>query len=207
VAYSWLIGKPQNNSSMRALFSIAAVIFLSWELRTQNTLSTENGRILFFSKAPVANVDAVNEKVKVSLNTKSDELYITMDMSDFQFKSEKMEKDAEKKYLETTKFGKASFKGVLKGDIDYQKPGTYTGIARGKLNIHGVDKDFSNKGKVVINDKGQVKLHTDFQLALKDFRIDTPEILGKKMTEENVKVTFLATLSGGDSDVALKKKK
>ena len=207
MAYSWLISEPQNNSAMRALFSIAAVIFLSWELRTQNTVSTENGRILFFSKAPVANVDAVNEKVKVSLNTKSDELYITMDMSDFQFKSEKMEKDAEKKYLETVKFSKASFKGVLKGDIDYQKPGSYTCIARGKINIHGVDKDFSHRGKVVINDKGQVKLHTDFQLALGDFRIDTPEVFGQKMTEENVKVTLLATLSGGDSDVAIKKKK
>jgi hypothetical protein len=31
--------------------------------------------------------------------------------------------------------------------------------------------------------------------------------MGKKMTQETVKVTFLATLDGGTSDVALKKKK
>jgi polyisoprenoid-binding protein YceI len=192
---------------MRALFSIAAVLFLSWELRTQHTLSTENARILFFSKAPVANVDAVNENVKVTLNTKSGELSISMNMSDFQFKSEKMEKDAEKKYLETGKFRNASFKGVLKGSIDYQKPGAYTGTAVGKLNIHGVEKDFSHRGKVVVNDKRQLKLQTEFLLALNDFKIETPEIMGKKMTQETVKVTFLATLDGGTSDVALKKKK
>jgi polyisoprenoid-binding protein YceI len=191
---------------MRALFSIAAIIFLSWELRTQNTLSTENGRISFFSRAPIADVDAVNENVKVTLNTKSGELFITINMSDFQFKSEKMEKDAEKKYLETGKFRKASFKGSLKGDIDYKRAGSYSGIAIGKLNIHGVEKEFTRRGKIDIDDSGHVNLQTDFLLALKDFNIETPEILGKKMTEENVKVSFVATLKGGNSNVAMKKK-
>jgi hypothetical protein len=191
---------------MRVLFSVIAVIFLSWELR-ENTLSTERGHISFFSKAPVADVDAINDNVNVTLNTKSGELIISMNMGDFQFKSEKMEKDAEKKYLETARFTKAGFKGKLQGSIDYAKAGNYNAAAVGKLSIHGVEKDFNRKGKVSVDDKGHVKLQTDFLLALRDFNIDTPEILGKKMTEENIKVTFNATLTGAKSDIALKKKK
>jgi len=191
---------------MRALISIIAMIFLSWELISQNTISTETGRITFFSKAPVADVDAVNQKVKVTLNTKSGELLISMNMGDFQFKSEKMEKDAEKKYLETAKFTKASFKGKLQGDINYRKAGSYNAVANGKLNIHGVERAFTRKGKVAIDEKGRVKLHTEFLLALNDFNIDTPQILGKKMTEENVAVTFDVTLGETNSNLALDKK-
>lgn len=191
---------------MRVLLNIAAVIFLWLELAAPNTLSTERGHISFYSKAPVADVDAQNANVKISLNTKDGELTIDMNMSDFQFKSEKMEKDAENKYLETVKFTKAGFKGKILGKIDYDKAGTYDAVAVGKLRIHGVERDFKEKGVVMVGGKGHVKIQTAFMLALKDFNISTPKILGKKMTQESVKVSIEATLTDG-KDTAYRNKK
>lgn len=175
-------------------------------MQAQSKLSTEKGHISFYSKAPIADVDAHNENVKIELNAKSGELAIDMKMSDFQFKSEKMEKDAEKKYLETGKFTTAGFKGKVEGKVDYDKAGSYTVVAMGKIKVHGVERDFRQKGTVIVGGKGQTTLKAEFTLALKDFNIATPEILGKKMTEESVKVTLEAIMTEGTSDTASERK-
>jgi polyisoprenoid-binding protein YceI len=188
---------------MRTLLSIAAVILFTQNLMAQNQYTTRSGHISFFSKAPVADVDAQNEKVRIDLNAKTGEIAFTMNMKDFQFKNEKMEKDATDKYLETEKYTAASFKGKLEGKIDYDKAGTYDVVAIGKLTVHGVTTGVKEKGTLTVG-KGQVKLQSQFNLALKDFNIDQPEILGKKMTEEKVLVKVAATLSAG-GDTALKK--
>jgi len=181
------------------------VVILLSQVSAQNNLSTAEGRASFYSKAPVSDVDAQNDNVKMDLDPKSGDLSIDMNMRDFKFKSEKMGKDAEKKYLETEKFTKASFKGKIQGNIQYDKPGTYSAVAAGKLTLHGVTKDIKEKGTVTVVGKGKVKLHSQFMLALKDFSIDQPEILGKKMTAESMKVTIEGTLTSG-VDSASKKK-
>lgn len=206
---SWCFDDTQIRMAMRvfirALSSVAAVILVSLELSAQK-LATDKGHISFFAKAPVADVDAHNGNVKVLLDTKGQDLVIDMNMSDFQFKSEKMEKDAEKRYLETRTFTKAGFKGKIQSKIEIDKPGSYEAVAIGKLTVHGVEKEFKQKGLVTVDENGQVKIHAEFMLAIKDFNIKTPEILGKKMTEENVKVTIDATLTGEGSDTASKRK-
>lgn len=181
-------------------------VVLVFQVSAQNKLSTAQGHASFYCKAPVSDVDAQNGNVKMDLDPKSGDLSVDMNMSDFQFKSEKMGKDAETKYLETEKFPKAAFKGKIQGNIKYDKPGTYSAIATGKLTLHGVTKDIKEKGTVTVVGKGRVKLHSQFMLALKDFNIDQPEILGKKMTAESMKVTLDATLVEGGSDSASKRK-
>jgi len=192
---------------MKTLLSVAIMSLLFSTAYAQNKVVTDKGHISFFAKAPVADVDARNERVKMELNTKSGELLINMAMSDFRFKSEKMEKDAEKKYLETGKFTRANFSGKVEGNVNYKKAGSYPVIAIGKINVHGVEKNFKQKGIITVGDNGQVKLQSNFTLALKDFNIDIPEILGKKMTEDNVKVTVLATLAEGSNDATSTKRK
>jgi len=155
---------------------------------------TSNGEISFFSEAPIANVDAKNNKVKAELDTKSDELTFKMAMADFKFKKNKMGKDAEKKYLETKKFPEASFVGKIDGSVDYKKPGSYPVTAKGKLKIHGVEKEVSEKGTITVS-KGKIKLASAFKVLLKDYHIETPSILGKEMTSDNIAVKVNATLS------------
>jgi polyisoprenoid-binding protein YceI len=190
---------------MKTLLSVVVITLLFSTGYAQDKVVTDKGHISFFAKAPIADVDARNERVKMELNTKNGELAINMTMSDFQFKSQKMENDARTKYLETGKFTKASFNGRVEGDINYKKTGSYNVVAVGKINIHGVEKDLKEKGTVTVDDNGQVKVQSNFRLALKDFNIDTPEILGKKMTEEAVMVTVSATLAKSDSDTSSRK--
>jgi polyisoprenoid-binding protein YceI len=192
------IGKRHD---MKNLFIIVVTVVLPLQrVVAQNKYTSTKGHVSFFSKAPIADVDAQNEKVKGEMNTSNCEVIFDITMADFQFKSEKMGRDARKKYLEIDKHPKAGFKGKIQGKIDYDKPGTYNATATGKLTIHGVEKNITEKGTVTVVDGRQVKLKSEFNVILADYSIETPQILGLEMTEDKVLVKIDATLtkeSGG----------
>ena len=191
---------------MKTLFIIVVTVLLPLQgVVAQNKYTSTKGYVSFFSKAPVADVDAQNEKVKVEMNTSDGEVIFDITMTDFQFKNEKMGRDARKKYLEIAKHPKAGFKGKIQGKIDYDKPGTYNVTATGKLKIHGVEKDVTEKGTVTVVKGGQVKLKSEFNVTLADYKIETPKILGQEMTEDKVLVKIEATLTKGSKDMASKK--
>jgi polyisoprenoid-binding protein YceI len=190
---------------MKTLFIICTILLPLSGVVAQNKYTSTKGFISFFAKAPVADVDAKNNNVKVELNPSDGEVTFDMAMKDFEFKNGKMGRDAEKKYLETEKYTTAGFKGKIQGKIDYDKPGSYPVTAKGKLKIHGVEKEVSEKGTVVVNKEG-VKLLSEFTVALADYKIETPKILGQKMTAEKIQVKIDAKLMKGAKEVASKKK-
>lgn len=190
---------------MKTLLIIIATILLPLSgVVAQGKYTSTKGFVSFFAKAPVADVDAKNNKVKVELNHDG-EVTFDMAMKDFEFKNGKMGRDAEKKYLETVKYPTAGFKGKIQGKVDYDKPGSYPVTAKGKLKIHGVEKEVSEKGTVVVDKEG-VKLQSEFTVALADYKIETPKILGQKMTAEKIQVKIDAKLTKGSKVVASKKK-
>lgn len=114
-------------------------------------------------------------------------------MKEFQFDNKKMGRDAERKYIEINKYPKAGFTGKIIDKVDFDKPGSYEVRAKGKLTIHGVTKEITEKGTVIVS-KGQIKLVSAFDVRLKDYNIDTPSILGYEMTDDAVKVKMEAKL-------------
>ena len=203
MAYFLALTKKQLVMKILMIFVVTVLLPLQGVV-AQNKYTSTKGYVSFFSKAPIADVDAQNEKVKVELNTSDGDLIFDITMSEFQFRNGKMGKDARKKYLEIDKHPKAGFKGKLQGKIDYDKPGTYNVTAAGKLKIHGVEKDVTEKGTVTVLKGGQVKLKSEFHVALADYSIETPQILGQEMTDDNVLVKIEATLTKGPKDVASK---
>lgn len=190
---------------MKTLLIICTILLPLSGVVAQNKYTSTKGFVSFFAKAPVADVDAKNNKVKVELNPSDGEVAFDMAMKDFEFKNGKMGRDAGKKYLETEKYTTAGFKGKIQGKIDYDKPGSYPVTAKGKLKIHGVEKEVSEKGTVVVDKEG-VKLLSEFTVALADYKIETPKILGQKMTAEKIQVKIDAKLMKGAKEVASKKK-
>ncbi|MEO7992718.1 MAG: YceI family protein [Chryseolinea sp.] len=191
---------------MKTLLIIVSTIFMVLPgVFAQSKYSTTAGFVSFFSKAPVADVDAQNKKVKVVLNTRDGELTFDIAMKDFEFKSKKMGRDARKKYLETEKYPKAGFKGKIEGKINYDKPGSYPVSAKGKLKIHGVEKDVNEKGTVVVAEGGGIKLQSEFSVTLADYKIETPKILGQEMTADKVLLKIEVKLTKGTKAKASKK--
>ena len=178
---------------MKTLFVITAILLPLQDIVAQNKYATNSGYVSFFSKGSVTDVDAQNKKLKVQM-TSEGEVTVDITMTDFQFKNQKMGRDARKKYLEIDKYPKAGFKGKIQDEIDYDKVGTYNATAIGKLKIHGVEREVMQKGTVTVGEKGQVKLYCEFSIALKDYAIEVPDILGVDMTDDRVLVKVEATL-------------
>ena len=202
---AYFLASTGKHHGMKTLLIIATILLPLQEAVAQNKYTSTKGYVSFFSKAPIADVDAQNEKVKVEMNASDGEVIFDITMKDFQFKNEKMGRDARKKYLEINKYPKAGFKGKIQGKIDYDKPGSYSATATGKLKIHGVEKEVTEKGTVTVADGGRVKLQSEFNVTLADYNIETPKILGQEMTEDKVLVKIEATLTKGTKDVASKK--
>jgi polyisoprenoid-binding protein YceI len=181
-----------------ALVSIAGAV-------AQDNYATGSGVVSFFSEAPVANVEAVNKNASVELNTSTHEITFTLHMADFEFANKKMGRDAEKKYLETVKYPRAGFKGKVISNVNYGKPGSYPATVKGTLTIHGTNQEITNKGTIIVEEK-QIKVQSEFDLRLADYNIETPKLLGRKMTSESVHVKVNAALTK-QTDLASEKKK
>lgn len=191
---------------MKSLSLVLTIVLLSPnKSAVQNIYVTHNGIVSFFAEWSITDVDAVNKNANVELNTATNAVRFNLAMRDFGFVNKKMGRDAEEKYLETEKYTKADFKGKIISKVDYDKPGSYSVIAKGVLFIHGTSKEVTQKGTIVVGEK-QIKLQAEFDLMLTDFNIETPRILGKKMTSENVHVKVNASLTR-KTDLVLEKMK
>jgi polyisoprenoid-binding protein YceI len=177
----------------RLVYSLLIILLFASGTAAQNIYSTHNGVVTFFSEAPVANVDARNEKVKVELNASTNDLKFDASMADFNFKNDKMGRDADKKYLERDKYPSASFAGKVTTKIDYKKLGKHAVTVTGILKIHGASKKISEKGTIVVKEN-HVTVQAQFNALLKDYNIDTPKIMGKEMTAEKVLIKVDAVL-------------
>jgi polyisoprenoid-binding protein YceI len=178
---------------MKKMLTAVVIVCLISKGVAQTDYSTQNGHVSFFSEAPVANVDAKNDKVKAILNISTSEITFHLSMAEFEFHNQKMGRDAQDKYLETAKYTTSDFKGKINGKIDYHKSGTYPVTATGKLKIHGIERQVTERGKITV-ESGKIRIQSEFRLVLKDFKIDTPKILGHEMTQDYVLVKIDATL-------------
>ena len=188
---------------MKTLILVTSTVLLSALHTTaqDNQYTANNGLVSFFCEGTITDVDAKNKNVDVILNTKNRELTFDMAMADFEFESRKMGRDAEKSWLETRKYPKASFKGKISDDVDFDKAGSYAATAKGKLMIHGTEKDVTINGKVVVS-KDQIKLTSDFNVVLEDYTIETPTILGKEMTDGYASIKVAVTLSSATKKIS-----
>jgi len=130
------------------------------------------------------NIDAKNNQVMSVLNTQTGDLQFSVIIKAFHFKKALMEEHFNENYMESTKFPKASFKGVLKdiSKIDFAKDGSYGVIVSGDMNIHGVRRKITAPG--VINIKNGVpSASSKFSIKLKDYNIVVPKVVRNNISE------------------------
>src|SRR5215210_4361858 len=77
------------------------------------TYITRSGRVTFFSKAPVENIEANNNEVTSILDTKKGEFAFIALIKSFKFSKALMEEHFNENYMESNTFPKANFKGTI----------------------------------------------------------------------------------------------
>jgi hypothetical protein len=150
----------------------------------------ESGIITFFSDAALEDIKAENKKVASLFNSSNGAIAFSVPIVEFQFEKSLMQEHFNEKYLESEKYPKASFQGMITDfkldTVDEQKV-----LATGKLTIHGVTKDISVPGTFQ-NKDGKILMAAKFIVQLEDYKVEIPQLMWQNIAEEvEVSLTFI----------------
>ena len=164
---------------MKKLFVVCVVSFLLVNMvSAQDKFFTKTGKISFYSKASLENIEAHNKAATCVLDAKTGNLQFAILMKGFEFEKALMQEHFNENYVESHKFPKADFRGqvVNNGDVNYSKDGVYPVKVKGKLTIHGETKDVETGGKIEVK-QGKVMADASFNVDLADYKIEIPKIV------------------------------
>lgn len=157
---------------------------------------TKNGKINFdaTSASSPERVEGVNRTVTCVVDSKTGNIQFAVLMKGFEFERALMQEHFNENYVETDKFPKAEFKGVIGGNekVNYTKDGTYSVAVKGKLTLHGETKDVETEGKLVILN-GKINATAEFNVLLSDFKISIPGLVADKVSRTS-KISVVCSL-------------
>ncbi len=185
--------KPQK-ISMKKLSIIIWFLFFLNGVNAQDKLYSKEAKVSFYSKTAMENIDAVNNKGLCIWNTGTGELEFSVLIKGFKFDRALMQEHFNENYLESDKFPKAIFKGVLNSGkpLSVQTNSNYNVNAEGIMTIHGVSKKISVPVNIISNN-GTISANTNFRVLVKDYNISIPAIVADKIDKQiNIAVSVPA---------------
>ncbi|HOZ96082.1 MAG TPA: YceI family protein [Niabella sp.] len=144
---------------------------------------TKSGIISFESGTALEDVQAFNKSTTSVFDVKSGQIEFAVLMKGFEFKKALMQIHFNENYIESNKYPKSVFKGVITNirDVDFQKSGTYNVIVKGVLEIHGVKKEVSTTGAFKVTEN-EVYASAKFNISIKDYNISIPGVVKDKIS-------------------------
>ena len=167
---------------MRSIFLLSILITLGYSINAQKVY-TKNGSISFNSKASLENIAADNSQVMSTLDIATGQLQFSVLIKAFHFKKSLMEQHFNEDYMESDKFPKATFKGNIKDfKINLTKDGSYPVSVTGDMTIHGVTKNITSPGTIVLKG-GVVTGNSTFKIRLADYKVSIPAVVKDNISE------------------------
>ena len=165
------------------------IIFFILLISSSNIYSqrfiTKEAEISFFSDAPIEDISAVNNKVSAVYDDETKQLVFQLNISDFIFPKPLMQEHFNESYLESDKFPKASFSGIIEEKNE-------SIVATGTLKIHGESNKVEVTGSLE-KTKNNVIINATFVIELTDYKIKIPKVVMYNIAEE-IEVTVNAEL-------------
>jgi len=157
---------------------ISIFLFLICFYANAQQYLAKDGTITFFSKAPVEDISAINNKVSAVYDAKTKALVFQLNITDFIFPKSLMQEHFNENYMESDIFPTSTFVGKV---VSHKN-----GVANveGKLAIHGQANDISVFGDLQVNDNIASISGVKFSVKLKDYTIKVPRIVMYNIAEE-----------------------
>lgn len=163
---------------------VIALALIASQVHAEGRYFTRSAFLQFYASTSVENIEAKNNKGTCVLDTKSGVVEMQVLLKAFEFERALMQEHFNENYVESDKYPKSTFKGTISNiaDIDFTKDGTYPVKLSGALTLHGVTKNITPKGKIVIKD-GKVNATTTFNIVLADYGIEIPGVVADKISK------------------------
>lgn len=168
---------------MKKIFLFFAVVITACTAQAQGKYYTKTGRVTLYSNAPLEDIEASTKTAGAVLDAASGTLQFSVLLKGFEFKKALMQEHFNADYVESDKFPNSEFKGSItnNAEINYTKAGTYNAKVKGKLSLHGVTKDVSTNGVIVVDADG-LKTTAVFNISLPDYNIKRPSLVKNKVS-------------------------
>ena len=159
----------------RLLFTLGVLVsFISTSF--SQTLTCNNGTISFFQETSVEDIDGRSNLLASAINTSSNQIAYKVAMKSFKFEKSLMEDHFNENYVESGKYPYATYIGKINESIDWTKDGTYNITSTGTMTMHGVSKQITEKGILII--KGStVSITNNFKIKFTDYNVEIPKLL------------------------------
>jgi polyisoprenoid-binding protein YceI len=177
------------------LISFLVLLFSANVVYSQKYM-TKNGHIRFYSSTPMEDIEAHNRQVNAALDATTGDFVFKVLIKSFEFEKALMQEHFNENYMESHKFPNATFQGKITNlsEMNFAKDGTYNANIEGKLTIHGVTKDISEKGTFTVKD-GVVQGFSKFNVKVADYEIKIPGAVVNNIAE-SIEVTVDVKLEG-----------
>lgn len=162
-------------------------------IKKTNLYIISQGNINFKSEAPLELIEASSGKLNGILDLSSNDFIFSIQIRTFDgFNSELQREHFNENYMESSKYTNATYKGKIL-ETNLTKEGEYEIATKGKLNIHGVEKERTIKGTILIKNNS-MKLNCHFEVPLIDHNIQVPTVVNQKIAQVikvHVEATFI----------------
>jgi len=166
-------------------FLLLTILFLN-QTFSQDKYFTKEGYISFFSHSRVEDIKAENNHVLSIIDT-TGEIAVQLLMRSFLFKKALMQEHFNDNYIESHKYPKAKFKGIILNFKELDEEINETRII-GVLSIHGINKEISTKA--IINFQNEEIIITgEFTVEVVDFNIKIPSVVINNIAK-TILITF-----------------
>jgi polyisoprenoid-binding protein YceI len=163
---------------------IAILILTSFTVKAQNVYFTKTGHVYFMSHTDAIDIDGNNNQVNSFFNIDNGEIVFQLLIKSFKFTLATAEEHFNETYMESDKFPKASFKGVVvnKDELKLNVNGTYKAKVKGELTIHGVTKTIEQEGTITVKE-GKINAVSAFKINIDDYAIKVPKLVDDRVAK------------------------
>lgn len=179
-----------SNHNLLIFFFAVLGLFFSNQLHSQTSFSTKTAKINLFSTTPLEDIKAESNAGISVIVPKGKQILFQLGVKSLVFPRPLMQEHFNENYIESDKYPTAIFKGTLVEDIDFTKDGAYTVTATGIFTVHGVAKQRTIAGKLIILN-GKPAISCSFDVLCADHKIKIPKIVFAKIAE-NITITVNA---------------
>ena len=173
---------------MRNLLHVVLLsLALPLTLCGQGRYFSKTAAIVFDADGPLDDIEKIHAKTNSAtcvVDAGSGQMEWAVTIRSFKFENALMEEHFNENYLESDKFPKALFKGSIANptQVKWAEDGVYPVKVQGKMTLHGVTRDISANGSIVVKNK-QINAASDIEIALADYDIKIPSVVGFKIAK------------------------
>ena len=164
------------------LFSSFAFLLLNITVGQAQVLTFDHGKVEFHTSSIMSDIEAISEKMDVTLDLESGEAKINIPIASFEFEYEMMQDHFNEEYLESEHYPNATFSGKIDQDISAIQGHVDVQVS-GLMTIHGVTKPMTLQTTISKKDD-LLRVRGVFTIVFKDFDVDEPSILTKSVAKD-----------------------